>query len=290
MLVIDFVYAQRAFLHDAGVIGVFARAVGTCPGAKVAADADILIDENDAIFPRAYSSRHRDGVDDAGARQYSWDRIEREHAVTYPSDAPDQPGPRCRFHKGFPRPGGFGKLVTAQLQPPVEVLDEEFPFIPTTGRELEHWHTGAMTRRAMVLDALGPSAIAAVSRGTIARLGINPGRHNPRFDPSRHDRALFASGRWGAQRRRVHSLRFCRGGGEPAHQSEARPVRQNSRIQVLRGKGGEGDAAHGSGGVIKAPRVARLPRAHPTAPTCPIAFPGARRPGRCHPAFAWIGW
>jgi len=55
------------------------------------------------------------------------------------------------------------------------VPDEDYPFILTTGRELEHWHTGAMTRRSTVLDALEPSAIAAVSRGTIAKLGIAPG-------------------------------------------------------------------------------------------------------------------
>jgi len=45
----------------------------------------------------------------------------------------------------------------------------------TTGRQLEHWHTGSMTRRAEVLDAIEPSAIAQLSRGTIAKLGIEPG-------------------------------------------------------------------------------------------------------------------
>jgi formate dehydrogenase major subunit len=79
------------------------------------------------------------------------------------------------FDKGFPRPGGFGKLVAAKLQPPDEVPDENYPFILTTGRQLEHWHTGAMTRRATTLDALEPSAVASVSRGTLAKLGIAPG-------------------------------------------------------------------------------------------------------------------
>ncbi len=53
--------------------------------------------------------------------------------------------------------------------------DENYPFILTTGRQLEHWHTGAMTRRATTLDALEPGAVASVSRGTIAKLGISPG-------------------------------------------------------------------------------------------------------------------
>jgi formate dehydrogenase major subunit len=105
----------------------------------------------------------------------SWDRVERESAVTYPADAPDQPGHDVVFDKGFPRPGGFGKLVAAKLTPPDERPDAEFPFILTTGRQLEHWHTGAMTRRASTLDALEPGAVANLSRGTIVRLGIKPG-------------------------------------------------------------------------------------------------------------------
>jgi formate dehydrogenase major subunit len=105
----------------------------------------------------------------------SWERIEREHAVTYPSDAPDKPGRDVVFDKGFPRPGGFAKLVATKLQPPDEVPDHEYPFILTTGRQLEHWHTGAMTRRSTVLDALEPSAVCSLSPGTFARLGIAPG-------------------------------------------------------------------------------------------------------------------
>jgi formate dehydrogenase major subunit len=105
----------------------------------------------------------------------TWQRLEREHAVTYPVDAIDVPGRDVVFDKGFPRPGGFAKLVATKLQPPDEVPDHEYPFILSTGRQLEHWHTGSMTRRTKVLDAIEPSAIAQVSRGTIAKLGIKPG-------------------------------------------------------------------------------------------------------------------
>src|SRR5450830_255123 len=105
----------------------------------------------------------------------SWERVAREDHVTYPTDAPDQPGRDVVFDKGFPRPGGFGKLVAAKLTPPDETPDHDYPFILTTGRQLEHWHTGAMTRRASVLDALEPSAVASVSRGTLEKLGLKPG-------------------------------------------------------------------------------------------------------------------
>jgi formate dehydrogenase major subunit len=104
-----------------------------------------------------------------------WERVERESAVTYPADAIDKPGRDVVFDKGFPRPGGFGKLVAAKLLPPNETPDHDYPFILTTGRQLEHWHTGAMTRRATVLDALEPAAVASLSRGTFTKLGIKPG-------------------------------------------------------------------------------------------------------------------
>src|SRR5436853_1463340 len=133
----------------------------------------------------------------------SWDRIERESAVTYPSDAPDQPGHDVVFGDGFPTQDGRGKLVPARILPPDEKPDAEFPFVLSTGRQLEHWHTGAMSRRASTLDALEPGAVANVSRGTIAKLGINPGdlirvstRRGPvelaaRQDDTSPDRVVF---------------------------------------------------------------------------------------------------
>ena len=105
----------------------------------------------------------------------SWDRIEKESAVTYPSDAPDKPGHDVVFGDRFPTQDGRGKLVPARILPPDERPDAEFPFVLSTGRQLEHWHTGAISRRATTLDALEPGAVASVSRGTIARLGIAPG-------------------------------------------------------------------------------------------------------------------
>ena len=92
------------------------------------------------------------------------------------------------FDKGFPRPGGFAKLVAAKLSRRTRCRTRSIPFILTTGRQLEHWHTGAMTRRATVLDALEPAPVASLSRGTIAKLGIRPGDTDPRHHPPRHGR------------------------------------------------------------------------------------------------------
>ncbi len=105
----------------------------------------------------------------------SWERVARESAVTYPSDAPDQAGQHVVFGDGFPTQDGRGKLVPAKITPPDEVPDADYPMVLTTGRQLEHWHTGAMTRRAATLDALEPAPSASLSRGDIVRLGIAPG-------------------------------------------------------------------------------------------------------------------
>jgi formate dehydrogenase major subunit len=105
----------------------------------------------------------------------SWQRLEAEDSVTYPCRSPQQPGEDVVFADGFPRPGGRGKLVPAAIVPPDELPDTAFPMVLTTGRQLEHWHTGAMSRRAAVLDALEPQAVASLSPADLAELGVRPG-------------------------------------------------------------------------------------------------------------------
>jgi formate dehydrogenase major subunit len=108
-------------------------------------------------------------------KHISWDRIEREGSVIYPADGPDKPGNEIIFKTGFPTSDGRGRIVPADLLPPDEVPDAEFPLVLTTGRLLEHWHTGAMTRRAGVLDAIEPYGIAAMNPREIARRGLRQG-------------------------------------------------------------------------------------------------------------------
>ncbi|MBL8590167.1 MAG: formate dehydrogenase subunit alpha [Methylobacteriaceae bacterium] len=105
----------------------------------------------------------------------SWERLEREGCVTYPSDAPDQPGHDIIFGDRFPTTSGRAKIVPAQLRPPDETPDADYPMVLTTGRMLEHWHTGAMTRRSAPLDALEPEAVASLNARDMARMGLAPG-------------------------------------------------------------------------------------------------------------------
>lgn len=111
----------------------------------------------------------------ASHRGISWTRLERENAVTYPAESETEAGHAVIFGDGFPTPSGRGKLVPAVPLPPDEVPDADFPMVLSTGRQLEHWHTGAMTRRAGVLDAIEPDAVAMLNAVDLARLGIAPG-------------------------------------------------------------------------------------------------------------------
>jgi formate dehydrogenase major subunit len=105
----------------------------------------------------------------------TWERLEREGAVTYPVDSPDQPGNEILFATGFPTASGRARLVPARIIPPDEVPDDDYPMVLSTGRVLEHWHTGSMTRRSDVLDLLEPEAVALLSPADLRRMELPAG-------------------------------------------------------------------------------------------------------------------
>ncbi|SDT97683.1 formate dehydrogenase subunit alpha [Stappia sp. ES.058] len=105
----------------------------------------------------------------------SFERIAREGCVTYPAAHEDQPGAEIIFAQGFPTASRRGRLVPADLVPPDEIPDDTYPLVLTTGRMLEHWHTGAMTRRSSTLDALEPEPVAAMNPREINARGLIAG-------------------------------------------------------------------------------------------------------------------
>ncbi len=105
----------------------------------------------------------------------TWERLVREGAVTYPVDDPDKPGNEIIFTTGFPTESGRGKIVPAHVLPPDELPDREYPMVLSTGRVLEHWHTGSMTRRSSVLDQIEPEAVAFMSPKDMRRMKVWPG-------------------------------------------------------------------------------------------------------------------
>ena len=104
----------------------------------------------------------------------TWERLEQQ-AVTYPSLSPDDPGQAVVFGDGFPRPEGRARFTPAAIIAPDETPDADYPMVMTTGRQLEHWHTGSMTRRSAVLDAVEPEANCSLNPKTLRRLGVSPG-------------------------------------------------------------------------------------------------------------------
>jgi formate dehydrogenase major subunit len=104
-----------------------------------------------------------------------WARL-NAGSVTYPCVSADDPGQPIVFHDHFPTADGRVRLMTASLIPANEQPDAEYPMVLITGRQLEHWHTGSMTRRATVLDALEPAATASMCSADLARLGLQAGQ------------------------------------------------------------------------------------------------------------------
>jgi len=105
----------------------------------------------------------------------TWERLEREHAVTYPCLNEGDPGEKVVFVEDFPREGGKARFVPADIIPAAERPDAEYPMVLITGRQLEHWHTGSMTRRASVLDAIEPDPTALLHPLDLAALDAKPG-------------------------------------------------------------------------------------------------------------------
>ena len=105
----------------------------------------------------------------------TWERLERESSVTYPCLSAEDPGQSTVFIDRFDTVDGRVKLVPADIIPANERPDKEYPFVLITGRQLEHWHTGSMTRRATVLDAIEPMATASMCGADLAALDLAAG-------------------------------------------------------------------------------------------------------------------
>jgi formate dehydrogenase major subunit len=105
----------------------------------------------------------------------TWAALEAEGAIVAPKTAPDAPSQPVLFTEDFPTPSGRGRFVPVRPLPAAELPDADYPFVLITGRVLEHWHTGSMTRRADVLDALDPVPWCAMHPEDLAALGLPDG-------------------------------------------------------------------------------------------------------------------
>lgn len=100
-----------------------------------------------------------------------YNRIEKVGLQT-PVWDDQHPGTPFLFSERFPR--GRGKFHPLEYNPIAESPDEDYPFILTTGRVLEHWHGGTLTRNA-TLNEIYPEALMEINPADAARLGISDG-------------------------------------------------------------------------------------------------------------------
>ncbi len=141
--------------------GIAPDGSGAEPGTGVASGIGQVFDEMRSLMPSL-----------AGL---SWTRVLAQGAVTHPVLTPEDPGQPIVFTDHFPTPTGRARLVPASIREPDERPDADYPLVLITGRQLEHWHTGAMTRRSQVLDALEPVASVSLHPETAALWGVDGG-------------------------------------------------------------------------------------------------------------------
>jgi len=137
----------------------------------------------------------------------SWERLQREGAVTYPCPTEDDPGQPVIFLENFPTTDGKARFVPAPFTNADELPDEQYPWVLITGRLLEHWHTGSMTRRSSVLDRLEPDPVAMMHPDELAAMGLEPGAP-VRLTSRRGEITAFAGADPGLQHGQVF-LPFC---------------------------------------------------------------------------------
>jgi len=105
----------------------------------------------------------------------SWERLEEQGSVTYPCESEADPGQPVIFIDDFPTADGRAHFVPAPFTNADELPDDAYPWVLITGRLLEHWHTGSMTRRASVLDRIEPDPVAMLHPDDLSRLGARIG-------------------------------------------------------------------------------------------------------------------
>ena len=105
----------------------------------------------------------------------SWERLEKEHSVTYPCSSSEDPGQPIIFTEDFPTQDGLAQFIPSPFINADELPDDEYQHILITGRQLEHWHTGSMTRRASMLSEIEPDPISNLCLADMNKLGVVEG-------------------------------------------------------------------------------------------------------------------
>jgi formate dehydrogenase major subunit len=107
----------------------------------------------------------------------TWENIEGPGKL-YPNPDPEtSDGIVVLFDEAFSTPDGRAQLKPAEWMAANELPDPEFPIVLNTGRLLQHWHTGSMTRRSFALDTIAPEALVYLNQADVERLGVREGEY-----------------------------------------------------------------------------------------------------------------
>jgi formate dehydrogenase major subunit len=181
----DVVLAATAWPEKAGTVTNTDRMVqlgrkAIEPPGAARPDFDLLVEMGRRIgldwrysHPRDVFEEMRTCMDSIAG--ITWERLEQESSVTYPCMKEGDPGTPIIFVDRFPTGDGRGRFVPADLISAAERPDGDYPTVLITGRQLEHWHTGSMTRRALALDSLEPEPVASVHPLDLEDYGVAPG-------------------------------------------------------------------------------------------------------------------
>ncbi len=173
----SFAEKTGTFVNTERRIQVAHQAVAS-PGAA-RSDLEILIELSNRLGLKTPHRTAEDVMREIVQVTPSWsgvtyDRLEGA-GLQYPVPTADSPGTAFLFDQRFPTADGKGTFVPVEYAPPVELPDDEYPFVMNTGRQLYHWHTGTMTRRASGLDRREPTPIVEIHPADARALGVRDG-------------------------------------------------------------------------------------------------------------------
>jgi predicted molibdopterin-dependent oxidoreductase YjgC len=154
------------------------RAACAPPG-KARRDLDVLIELSERVGFSAPFATAEEVMREIASVTPSWAGVTYPRLDTaglqYPVPDAESPGTPFLFDAAFPTADGRGTLVPVEYLPPSELPDEEYPYMMNTGRQLYHWHTGTMTRRAKGLDSREPVPTIELSPADAMALGVRDG-------------------------------------------------------------------------------------------------------------------
>ncbi len=154
------------------------RAASPPPGGA-RRDLDILVELSERVGFSAPFASAEDVMKEIVSVTPSWAGVTYARLETaglqYPVPDAESTGTAFLFEDRFPTADGRGTLAPVEYLPPAELPDAEYPYMMNTGRQLYHWHTGTMTRRARGLDSREPVPTVELSPADAAALGVADG-------------------------------------------------------------------------------------------------------------------